>query len=116
IVGIVLASAALIGLGNMSGVLWMFYFFYLFNALGYVFAGPLPNQVLLTRWFDKSRGKAMGFAYLGIGLGGALVPQISKYLVLWFGWHVALTSLGILIIIVALPFALFVKESPGALA
>jgi len=53
---------------------------------------------------------------LGIGLGGALVPQISKYLVLYFGWHVALTILGVLIIVVALPFALVVKESPGALA
>jgi sugar phosphate permease len=70
--GILMAAVALIGLGNVS-VLSLFYFFYLFNALGYVCAGPLPNQVLLTRWFDKSRGKAMGFAYLGIGIGGALV-------------------------------------------
>lgn len=116
IVGILLGGAALIGLGNMNGALWMFYLFYLFNALGYVFAGPLPNQVLLTRWFDKSRGKAMGFAYLGIGIGGALVPQISKYFVSWFGWHIALTLLGILIVIIALPFVLFVKESPSALA
>jgi len=45
----------------------MFYLFYFFNALGYVCGGPLPNQVLLSRWFHKSRGKAMGFAYLGIG-------------------------------------------------
>ena len=30
------------------------------------------TQVLLARWFNKSRGKAMGVAYLGIGLGGAL--------------------------------------------
>jgi len=115
IVGILLAGAAVIGLGNMNAALWMFYFFYLLNALGYVFAGPLPNQVLLTRWFDKSRGKAMGFAYLGIGVGGFLVPQISKYLVSWFGWHIALTVIGILIILIALPFALFVKESPSAL-
>ena len=59
-----MAGVALIGLGNMNA-LWMFYFFYLLNALGYVCAGPLPNQVLLTRWFDKSRGKAMGFALPG---------------------------------------------------
>jgi hypothetical protein len=25
--------------------------------------------VLLSRWFDKSRGKAMGFGYLAIGFG-----------------------------------------------
>src|SRR5206468_237404 len=109
--GIVMAGVALVGLGSMNA-LWMFYFFYLFNALGYVCAGPLPNQVLLTSWFDKARGKAMGFAYLGIGLGGALVPFISVWLVNNFGWHNALRILGGLIILVAFPLAWFVKESP----
>lgn len=111
LVGILLAGVALIGLGNMNA-LWMFYLFYVFNALGYVCAGPLPNQVLLTRWFDKSRGKAMGFAYLGIGIGGAFVLQLSPRLVGRFGWHIALTILGLLIIAIALPLAYFVKESP----
>jgi len=113
LVGIFFAAIALIGLGNMNA-LWMFYFFYLLNALGYVCAGPLPNQVLLSRWFEKSRGKAMGFAYLGIGLGGVLVFQISALIMHYFGWHVALTVLGVLIFIIAFPFAFFAKESPTA--
>jgi len=110
--GIVMGGVALIGLGSMTA-LWMFYLFYLFNALGYVCAGPLPNQVLLTRWFDKARGRAMGFAYLGIGLGGALVPLLSVWLVQRFGWHNSLRILGLLIIVLALPLAYFVKEAPG---
>ena len=111
LVGILLGGVALIGLGSMTA-LWMFYLFYLFNALGYVCAGPLPNQVLLTRWFDKARGRAMGFAYLGIGLGGALVPLLSVWLVQKYGWHNALRILGVLIIVLALPLAYFVKENP----
>src|SRR5262245_42372226 len=71
--GIVMAGLALIGLGSIHS-LGGFYLFYLFNAVGYVCGGPLPNQVLLTRWFTAARGRAMGFAYLGIGIGGALVP------------------------------------------
>ncbi len=113
--GILMAGFALIGLGSMSA-LWMFYLFYLFNALGYVCAGPLPNQVLLTHWFDRARGKAMGFAYLGIGLGGALVPLLSVWLVERFGWHDALRVLGVLIILIAFPLAYFVKESPDTKA
>ena len=112
LVGILMAGVALIGLGNMNA-LWMFYFFYLLNALGYVCAGPLPNQVLLSRWFDKSRGKAMGIAYLGIGLGGALVVQLSAFLARQFGWRTALSSLGVLIIVVAFPLAFVVRESPS---
>ncbi len=109
--GILMAGGALIGLSWMSA-LWMFYLFYLFNALGYVCGGPLPNQVLLSRWFDKSRGKAMGFAYLGIGAGGALVPYLSYWLTGTVGWRGSLRALGILMIVIALPMAYFVKESP----
>src|SRR6202158_3670668 len=109
--GILMAGIALVGLGWTSS-LDMFYFFYFFNALGYVCGGPLPNQVLLTRWFDRSRGKAMGFAYLGIGIGGASVPWISHALVQHFGWQVALRLLGVSIVVVSLPLALLVKEPP----
>ncbi|HYT75705.1 MAG TPA: MFS transporter, partial [Vicinamibacterales bacterium] len=94
--------------------LWMFYLFYIFNALGYVCGGPLPNQVLLSRWFNRARGKAMGFAYLGIGIGGYLVLRLSPWLVGTFGgWRGALQALGILIILIALPLAYFVRDDPG---
>jgi sugar phosphate permease len=110
-VGIVMAGGALIGLAHMTA-LWMFYLFYIFNALGYVCGGPLPNQVLLSRWFDKARGKAMGFAYLGIGIGGYLVLKLSPRLVEAFGWRGALQFLGILIVLLALPLAYFVRDEP----
>jgi MFS family permease len=110
-IGILMAGVALEGLGRTSS-LGMFYFFYFFNALGYVCGGPLPNQVLLTRWFDRSRGKAMGFAYLGIGIGGATVPWISHALVQHFGWQAALRFLGFSMVVVSLPLALLVKEPP----
>jgi MFS family permease len=113
LVGILMAGAAVVGLGWISS-LGMFYFFYFFNALGYVCGGPLPNQVLLTRWFDRSRGKAMGFAYIGIGLGGAAVPWISHALVQHYGWQAALRILGAGMIAVSLPLALLVKEPPRA--
>src|SRR3954451_21879369 len=109
--GILMAGGALIGLAHMTA-LWMFYLFYLFNALGYVCGGPLSNQVLLSRWFERSRGKAMGFAYLGIGIGGTLVAKLSPRLVEAFGWRGALQALGVLIVLLALPLAYFVRDTP----
>lgn len=109
IIGSLMMGTALIGL-SFSASLSMFYLFYVFNALGYVFGGPLPCQVLISRWFDKNRGKAMGIAYLGIGTGGAIVPLLATGLEKEFGWHLALTALGILVILIALPMAYFIKE------
>src|SRR5258708_23547193 len=65
-IGTLMAGAALAGLGWTSS-LGRFYFFYLFNALGCGCGGPPPNQVLLTRPFHPSPGKAMWFSYLGFG-------------------------------------------------
>jgi sugar phosphate permease len=109
--GIVMAGGALIGLGATS-LAGAFYFFYFFNALGYVCGGPLPCQVLVSRWFDKTRGKVMGIAYLGIGVGGAIVPLLSAWLTARVGWRLSLQLLGGLIVLIALPLAYFVREDP----
>src|SRR5437867_8618682 len=58
--GILMAGIALVGLGAISA-LWMFYFFYLLNALGYVCGVPLPHQVRLSRRFDRTPGTGRGF-------------------------------------------------------
>ena len=111
LVGILMGGFAVIGLSQVS-MLWMFYLCYMLNALGYVCGGPLPNQVMLSRWFDSARGKAMGFAYLGIGIGGAIVPRLAKSLIENFGWQQALMAIGILMIVIAFPMALLVKDPP----
>jgi MFS family permease len=123
LLGILLAGLAPIGLAGTTTLL-AFYTFYLMNALGYVTGGPLPNQVMLSRWFDAGRGRAMGIAYLGIGVGGALVPLLAHELTQALGWRDALRVIGVLMILVAFPLAFLVREpeathagpSPAALS
>ncbi len=109
--GVIFGGIALMALSTMHAP-WQFYLFSLLAALGYICGGPLPNQVLTSRWFTRSRGKAMGIAYLGVGVGGMLVPQIAKWLNMRLGWHQALMILGLLMIVVAFPFAWFAKDKP----
>jgi sugar phosphate permease len=53
----------------------------------------------------------MGIAYLGIGIGGAIAPEISNAMQSNFGWHYALCGLGILVILIAFPFSFFIKDA-----
>lgn len=107
--GGLMLAIALIGI-SYSSSLELFYLFYVFNALGYVFGGPLPCQVLISRWFNKSRGKAMGVAYLGIGAGGALAPVLAARLEQWYDWHVALAMLGVIGFLMVFVFSYFIKD------
>ncbi|MFT3701729.1 MAG: MFS transporter [Agriterribacter sp.] len=111
ITGVLLGGLAFVGFGIMTSR-WQFYTFSLMAAMGYICGGPLPNQVLTSRWFNKSRGKAMSIAYLGVGVGGMLVPQIAKWLNLHFGWHHAMMLLGVLMLVISLPATFFVKDNP----
>jgi sugar phosphate permease len=112
-VGILMAGGALVGLSSVS-TLGAFFGFYVLHALGYVCGGPLPCQVLLSRSFSGARGKAMGVAYLGIGVGGALVPLVAHSLETTFGWRGSMRTLGILMVVIALPTALAVREPERA--
>lgn len=105
ITGILLAGVALYGLGGVTALPY-FMAFYLLNSLAYVLAGPLPNQVLLSRHFNQGRGRAMGLAYLGIGIGGFAAPHISRALIEELGWRGALRALGGIAVVVALPLVL----------
>ena len=113
IVGILLAGSALVGLGGVTA-LPFFLFFYLLNSLAYVLAGPLPNQVLLTRTFEEGRGRAMGIAYLGIGIGGFAAQHVANALISAFGWRHALQVLGLVVVLVAMPLVLGLRRLGAA--
>lgn len=108
--GIWLVGLSLILMGSMTR-LWQFYFLCNMAAVGYVLSGPIPNQVLIANWFRMNRGRAMGYAYLGLGLGGAVSPLAIQPLIQAFGWRHALHISGVLTLIVLLPIAQWVTES-----
>jgi sugar phosphate permease len=115
VAGATCAGIALVGFSLMTSLTGLYVFFF-FNALGYVLAGPLPCQVLLSNWFARLRGRVMGIAYVGIGVGGAVVPHLIRYFNEAFGWRRSLLLLGVLIFVTLALLALFViKRRPADL-
>jgi MFS family permease len=87
--------------------------FLLFGLAGLFgcFQTPIAYATVLSKWFDKERGLALGIAMAGVGLGVALVPQISAWLIAAFGWRLAYVGLGVTILLLAwLPVTIFVRE------
>jgi len=110
LVGVCLVSAALILMGTMHRF-WQFELLCVVEVIGYVFAGPIANQVLVAQWFERRRGKAMGYAYLGLGLGGVVAPMFVNYLARNLGWRHALELIGALILVVLVPTGLWITRS-----
>jgi MFS transporter, OFA family, oxalate/formate antiporter len=113
LVGVGLVSASLILMGMMSRF-WQFELLCIVEVIGYVFAGPIANQVLIARWFDRRRGQAMGYAYLGLGLGGVVAPMLVNYLARSLGWRHALELIGVAILLVLVPTGIWITRSKPA--
>ncbi len=111
--GIFLVGLPLVLMGWMTR-LSHYYALCILEVLGYILTGPVPNQVLVTNWFRAKRGRAMGYSYLGLGLGGVAAPVLAAHFIKWFGWRDAFAITGVLIIVVLFPVAQWLTRStPG---
>jgi MFS family permease len=96
---LVLCSALWVGSG-----LWQLYLF--FALLGIAMASgpaPVPYGVVISHWFDRHRGLALGLSMMGIGIGSIVVPMLAQRLVTMFGWRMAFAIFGVAVLLLPLP-------------
>ena len=111
--GVALVAGSLILMSRITAF-WQFELLCIVEVIGYVFAGPIANQVLVARWFERRRGQAMGYAYLGLGFGGVAAPLLVNYLTRNYGWRPALQLIGVVIALVLVPVGLWITRSNPA--
>ena len=110
---ILLFGLALMSLSWLSGNLWHLYAVYI--LLGLVGGGtaPVPYSNVLSHWFDKRRGLALGIAMVGLGLGAFVMPSLAQMLIVSQGWRQAYILIGAMVMVVTIPMVgLFLKETP----
>jgi MFS family permease len=73
----------------------------------------VPVKVLISRWFNRNQGVAVGVAATGISVGGLVFPMLGEFLIQHFGWREAIAILSVGIWGLSLPLWLFiVRDSP----
>ena len=99
---------------TMGSQLWALYVFYC--ALGVVAPATttLPYALVVSRWFDRRRGLAIGLMMVGLGTGAIVMPMLAQRLIAAFGWRTAFALAGCAILVIPIPIvALLLRDTPA---
>lgn len=106
--GVVLGLAFL--LMSRADSLWQLYLNYTLVGLGVAAYVPLMSTV--AKGFRAKRGLMTGIVISGIGAGTIVMPQLATRLIADNDWGLAYLVIGLLVLVVMLTAAQFVKHSP----
>src|SRR5262245_10307577 len=115
---VILPATLLFGVGVLSlyflsAHLWHLYAIFLF--MGVVGSGttPLPYSKVISQWFDRQRGLALGLAAVGSSVGMSVMPLLAQALITSIGWRQTYVFLGLLSMGITLPVVgRFLAETP----
>jgi MFS family permease len=115
LIGCVILGAGLVVYSQANSPLMVYLAHALMGAsLGFV--GVLVSTVLVSNWFIKKRGTALGIVLTGTSFGGVFIPMIATPLIQNYGWRTAMIAISLIIWIVLLPAVIFlVKNRPSDL-
>lgn len=112
-VGAVFMSLGFLGLALVRTPLEFYLVLGLFIGFGASSMGNLATSKLVTNWFDRKRGTALGIAATGVSLSGVVMPYVSAEIIEAYGWRQGFTAYGLFTLLVVVPVVLrFVISRP----
>ena len=110
-VGAICMSLVLFALSSLDSIVQFYTLYFLFGAMGSALLfSPLYANVGF--WFKENPGLALGLAASGGAIGQAFIPHLSGILIESSGWKMAYVNLAVIYILISLPIAFLIKESP----
>jgi MFS family permease len=115
---VILPATAFFGLSVfslafLSNYIWHFYAVYLVIGIAASGTTPVPYSKVITRWFDRRRGLALGLPMAASSLSFTLMPFVAQALIAALGWRHAYMIIGVMVVGVAIPVVgLLLTETP----
>ncbi len=110
IIGIIFSALGIYIISQASN-LWMYYAGFLVMGIAASSTTSMIPNTAIARWFRKDIGKANGLFYVGMGLGGVLVPLVT-FLIDRVGWRETLLFSAIGLLVIGLPLSLLFRNRP----
>ena len=107
--GMVAALGYYSSISSLGGLMTIYFVF----AAGLAMGGLLPSMLLLTRWFVRLRGIAIGILLLAASLGGMVFPPIVAQRLALNGWRQTVMELAIIsAVMMIVPVLFLVRNYP----
>ena len=79
-------------------------------ALGATLMGNLATSKLVSSWFERQAGRALGIAAVGVSFAGFIFPNLTQYFlmdVLFLEWREVYLVFGIFLLLIITPLIFF---------
>lgn len=107
IAGGFITAAGLYAMAQAQSVLSFNIVFGITMALSMNTMSSMTGSAVVSRWFTRNRGKALGIAAMGTSLGGVIIPTLLTLWVESVGWRGALENTALLTLVIITPFLWF---------
>jgi sugar phosphate permease len=103
--GAVLFALGFTGMAVSSSVWALAACYWSVVSLGALLTGPVPANKLVTHWFVRMRGRALGISSIGASAGGFLIVPLCAWAIPEIGWRGALLGVAAISGIAIAPLA-----------
>jgi MFS family permease len=115
---VIFVSAIILGVGTLLTArvtaLWQVYVTAgVLMALGSGGVGMSTGAAMAARWFEGRRGLVMGLIGGAMSAGQLVIVPLAVWLTVTYGWRQSFVYLGILLLVIALPVTLILRDDPA---
>ncbi|TFH36082.1 MAG: MFS transporter [Dehalococcoidia bacterium] len=111
-------GALILGFGflivSRMSELYVFYLGYVLIGVGVTMSGQVPSSAIISNWFKRRRGMALGVMSAGFGAGGVVMAPIVGFFIENVGWREAYLAMAVIVWVTLIPLGLLlVRTKPS---